>query len=1185
MIYLFENYSLDTDRRELRRGGHLVAVEPQVFDLLRYLICNRERVVSKDDLIAEVWKGRIVSESTLSSRITAVRHAVGDTGEKQRLVRTAPRKGYRFVGEVRVGQWSPDAITAKPAAPRGPDEAGTPLRPPLDAPADHVPKRVDEKDDSCGLVGERKHVTVLCADLKPSLELIAERDPEEALKILDAVVKVMTQAVHRYEGTVILVTGDGITALFGAPLAHEDHAVRACYAALQIREAVKRYAERLQPAPGAPILVRAGLNSGEVVTHPIASDVRREYRAMGQASRLAARLGQIAPPGTLLVSAETLRLAEGHVQVTALDPASTSGQGEAVYELVGAGPAQTRFQALTARGLTSFVGRSTEMGQLERVQARAQQEHGQVVTIIGEPGLGKSRLLHEYIRSHRTSDWLVLESASVSYRMATSYLPVIELLKTYFKIADSDAVSAMRNKVVERVLDLDRALAPDLTALLALLDIPVEEASWQALDSALRRQRTLDALKRLFLRESQRQPVIWAFEDLHWIDSESQAFLETLIDGLASAPLLLILTYRPEYEHHWGGKSYYTQVRLNALSPETTEEFLHNLVGDDVSLIPLKGLLPKHGNPFFLEESIRTLVETSLLEGQRGGYRLVGPVQELRIPSTVQAILAARIDRLPARAKRLLQAASIVGKEVPHAILQPIAGLADDELRRGLAELREAEFLYERRLFPDLEYTFKHALTHEVTYGSLLAEQRRALHRQIVDVMERLYPDRLTEYIEQLAHHAFKGEVWEKAVSYLRQAGAKAFARSAHREAATYLEQALAALDDLPETRETLEQAIDIRFDLRGSLTPLGGELEQAFGYLREAEGLARRLDDQRRLGWVWIYMSVNLWLAGHATEARTVAQRAHALAETLEDLPLRVAASYYLGTTCLTLGDHSGAEAFLRTTVQPLQGELSRERFGLSVFLAATSRGYLAWTLAERGEFQEGIAYGQEGVRMGEAIDHPYSLAVACWGLAHLYDVKGEFEQACPLLERALALAHDWNITYFTPNVMTSLGHVYAWSGRIGEGVSWLEQALASGESPGINITFHSKGVVQRGEAFLLAGRVEDARACADRALTLAREDSARGYEARALHLLGEIAAHYDGSNGTTAEAHYGAAIVLASELGMRPLVAHCHLGLGKHYRRTGEAIKAQEHLTTATAMYREMGMSFWLQKAEALG
>src|SRR5215470_3340614 len=371
-------------------------------------------------------------------------------------------------------------------------------------------------------VGECKHVTALYADLKDSLELVAQRDPEEALGILEAVLKLMTQAVHRYEGTVNLITADGIMALFGVPLAREDHAVRACYAALQLQGAVKRYAQERGHVLGIPIQVRAGLNSGEVVIRPIANDVRTEYRAMGQTMHLAARLGQIAAPGTLLVSVETFRLAEGHIHVKALELANVAGGGEVAYELVGASEAQTRFRALAARGLTGFVGRSAEIEQLERVRARVQRGHGQVVAIVGEPGLGKSRLVYEFIHSHHLQGWLALESACVSYSMAASYQPVVDMLRNFFGIEVSDDIGAIRNKVVSRLPNVDQVFAPDLSAFIALLDIPVEEPSWLALDAMQRRQQTLDALKRLILRQSQQQPVILVCEDLHWVDGETE---------------------------------------------------------------------------------------------------------------------------------------------------------------------------------------------------------------------------------------------------------------------------------------------------------------------------------------------------------------------------------------------------------------------------------------------------------------------------------------------------------------------------------------------------------------------------------------------------------------------------------------------------------------------------------------
>ena len=784
----FASFTLDLDRLCLFGPDGQVALRPKSFEVLRYLLGQTGRVVDKEEVIEAVWLDVTVTDESLTRCISEIRRAIGD--ESQRIIKTVPRRGYLLDVPVSAGDVAA-VLAPQVNGIRAPDN--------FMASADHSLKHGLETIDRDTLVGERKHVTVLCADLKGSLELAARRDPEEALKIFEAVLPLMTQVVDRYEGTVNLVTGDGITALFGLPLAHEDHAVRACYAALELQEAVKRYTEGSRHRAEVPILVRAGLSSGEVVVRSIRHGLRTEYRAMGETTHLAARLEQIATPGTLLISTETLRLAEGHFQVKALEPVNANDLSEPAYELVGAGPVQTRFQALAARGMTGFVGRGAEMEQLERVQAKVQQGHGQVVTIIGEPGLGKSRLVHEFVRRHRISNWLVLETASVSYRKTTSYLPVIDLLKKYFNIAASDGVGVIRDKVARQLLDLDPTLAPDLPPLLALLDIAVEEPSWQALDATQRRQRTLNSLKRLFLRKAQQQPTALVFEDVHWIDRETQAFLETLIDSVACTSLLLILTYRPEYEHPWAGRSYYTQLRLDVLSPEMTEEFLRKLVGDDASLIPLKQRLPKQGNPLFLEESIRSAIESDVLEGNRGAYRLVGPLQDLQMPPTVQAILAARIDRLPARDKRLLHAASVVGKDIPHAILQPVAGLEEDELRDGLAKLREAEFLYEARLFPDLEYAFKHALTHEVAYGSLLFEQRRALHRRIVSVIKRLYPDRLTEHVEQLAHHAVQGELWEEAVGYLRQAGNKAETRSALHDARAWFEQALVALQRLPE--------------------------------------------------------------------------------------------------------------------------------------------------------------------------------------------------------------------------------------------------------------------------------------------------------------------------------------------------------------------------------------------------
>jgi class 3 adenylate cyclase/tetratricopeptide (TPR) repeat protein len=1055
------------------------------------------------------------------------------------------------------------------------------------SPRSYTPQLLAEKilTSRASLEGERKLVTILFADLKSSMALFADRDPEEARKLLDPVIDHMMEAVHRFEGTVNHVMGDGIVALFGAPLAHEDHAVRGCYAALRMQETVKRYAEDVRRNEGIPIQIRVGLNSGEVVVRSIGSDLRMDYTVVGQTTNVAARMEQMAVPGSILMTADSLALAEGYVQVTPLGPLKVKGLELPLeaFELTGASAVRSRLHAAAARGLTRFVGRVNELDQLRQALERAGGGHGQVVAVVGEPGVGKSRLYWEFARSHRTKGWRIVESSSVSYGKATSFLPIIDLLRAFFQIEAGDDARKVREKVTGKLLSLDRSLDPYLAALLWLLDAPSEDPQWQRLGPPQRRQLALEGVKRLLLRESRVQPLLVLFEDLHWIDAETQALLDRLVESLPTARLLLLVNYRPEYQHAWSSKSYYRQIPIEPLPLASAEELLGSLLGTDVALQPIKRLLVERteGNPFFLEESIRTLVETKALTGERGAYRLAREAQTLQIPPTAQAILAARIDRLSAEDKRLLQAASVIGKDVPFGLLQTVGDLPEDELRRGIAHLQAAEFLYEARLFPDLEYTFKHALTHDVAYASLLQDRRRTLHSRIAEAIERLYPDRLTEHLDRLAHHAFRGELWERAVSYLRRAGDKAFARSAGRAALAYFEQALTAVAHLPETRDTLEQAIDIRFDLRTALLPLA-EFARIDSYLREAEILARKFDDQRRLGWVSAYMSGNeLGTGGPAGAVLALAQKVQAIAETLADVPLQVAARYFRLAAYHLAGEYRRAEDACRQLIQSLEGDRTRERFGLPVFPAVWARCYLARTLAERGVFEEGEAHGKDALGIAEAVDHPFSLVFACLGLAYVEDLRGAVTQADRLLERAMAQCRDWNITIWDPIAMACLGRSYAESGRVTEGVDLLERALAAHESAGIGYS-HSMSLVQLGEAYLLADRAVDARNCADRAVMHARRRGERGYEAWAIRLQADVASHAECRDVAAADLRYGVAIALARELGMQPLAAACHLSRGRLHRCAGTRHEAQAHLTAAAAMYREMNLPFWVQKTD---
>ena len=1078
-------------------------------------------------------------------------------------------EGVRFCGQCGLSVESQRAGQTRFASP----EAYTPR---------HLAEKI--RTSRTAIAGERKQVTVLFADLKGSMELLADRDPEETRKLLDPVLEHMMDAVHHYEGTVNQVMGDGIMALFGAPVAHEDHAVRACYAALRMQESVKRYAEEIRRAEGIPIQIRVGLNSGEVVVRSIGSDLHMDYTAVGQTTHLAARMEQMATPGTVLTTAETFKLVEGWVETRPLGPMPVKGLEAPleVYEVVGAGAARSRLQASARRGLSRFVGRAPELDQVREAIERAAAGRGQVVAVVGEPGVGKSRLFHEVTHAVSRPEWLVLESRSISYGKATPYLPITDLLKGYFQIEARDAARQIREKVTGKILTLDSALEPTLPALLTLLDVPTDEARWQSLDPSQRRQRTLDAVKSLLLRESQAQPLLLVFEDLQWVDSETQAFLDSLVESLPLARIALLVNYRPEYSHGWAGKSYYSRLRLNTLQADGAGELLEVLVGDEAGLDPIKQLLIARtgGNPFFLEESVRTLVETGALAGERGSYRTVRPLSSIQVPATVQAILAARIDRLPALEKRLLQSASIIGKDVPLALLQALEEMPEEELRRGLAHLQSAEFIYETSLFPDLEYTFKHALTHEVAYGALLNEQRKALHARLVSVIERMTPGRLAEQVDRLAHHALQGGLWDKAVLLFRKAGAKAAGRSAYREAATCFEQALLALDGLPEGRGRSEKAVDLRFDLHNALIPLG-EVGRMLGALEEAEQVATALGDQRRLGQVAAYMTQCYWWTGKPERAVESGQRALTIAQTLGDRALEALATQRLGQAYASLGEYRRAvDAFGRQLARG-EAEPSRERPGAAGLRAAASRAWMAWCLAALGDFAESGAHAEEAVRLAEAAQHDLSLAMTYSGAGRPHLIQGNFPTAISWLTRSAEICRRANFAPLFFLVACDLGQAYALSGRVSEGVALLEEAAAQSAAMRLMPT-HAWNVTMLAEAYLFAGRREDAARDVQRGLAMARAHKQRWLEAEGLRILGEILASAERPDMEAARADFEEAARIARDLDLRPLLGRCLLASGRLARRAGGG-GAREYLSQAAALFSEMGMRSWLERAEA--
>ncbi|HKC08858.1 MAG TPA: AAA family ATPase [Methylomirabilota bacterium] len=1049
------------------------------------------------------------------------------------------------------------------------------------SPEAYTPRHLAERilTSKSAIEGERKQVTVLFADLKGSMELLVDRDPEEARKVLDPVLEHMMEAVHQYEGTVNQVMGDGIMALFGAPLAHEDHAVRACYAALRMQEAVKRHSDEARAAEAIPIQIRVGLNSGEVVVRSIGSDLRMDYTAVGQTTHLAARMEQMATPGTILTTAETFRLAEGYVEGRSLGPMPVRGLEVPfeVFEVTGAGHARSRLQASARRGLSRFVGRAPELDQLHRALGQAEAGRGQVVAVVGEPGVGKSRLFHEITHAVSRPRWLVLEGRALSYGKGTPYLPIADLLKGYFQIEARDGEREIAGRVQAGLRALDPGLEPSLPAFLALLDVPTEDARWRALDPSQRRQRTLEAVKVLLLRESQRQPLLLVFEDLQWMDSETQALLDGLVESLPRARMLLLANYRPEYRDGWGGKTYYARLRLNTLAHESADELLQALLGVEPGLAPLKHLLigRTEGNPFFLEESVRALVETGALEGVRGQYRAARPLSANQVPATVHSILAARVDRLPAREKRLLQSASVIGKDVPFALLQALDDAPEEELREALTHLQAAEFLYETSLFPDLEYTFKHALTHEVTYGALLHRTRRALHARLVSVIERLDTGRLAEQVDRLAHHALQGGLWDQAVLLYRKAGAKAAAHSAYREAVACSEQALHALTNLPPGKERDEREVDLRLDLHNALTP-HGEVVRMLETLHEAERVATALGDQRRLGQIAAYMTQGYWWSGQPDRAVESGRRALAIAGTLGDRGLAAIATLRLGQAYLSLGEYRQAiDAFARNVATP-----ESKPTGGAALRSAAAHAFMAWSLAYLGEFAEAAGHAQEAERLAESAQHDLSLALAYAGAGRPHLVQGNFPLAVSWLGRSVEICRRANFEPLFLLVASDLGQAYALSGRVEEGVALLAEATAQSAALNLRPT-HAWNLTMLAEACALAGRPAEALAHVERGLAMARANRQRWLVAEALRILGQLRSA-EGAAGP-ARAALEEAAGIAQDIGLRPLLGRCRLSLGEALLRAGDVEAGRGQLEQAAGLFRAMDMRFWLGRAGA--
>jgi len=1054
------------------------------------------------------------------------------------------------------------------------------------------------------------------------MELMEELDPEEARTIVDPALKLMIDAVHRYGGYIVQSTGDGIFALFGAPVAHEDHPQRALYAALRMQEEMRRYAERLRAESGINLQVRVGVNTGEMVVRSIQTgEGHTEYTPIGHSTGLAARLQTLANPGAVVVSESVRRLAEGYFQLKPLGPARIRGVNEPVeiFEVTGLGPLRTRLQVASRRGLTKFVGREREMEALGDAGGRAKAGHGQIVAAMAEAGTGKSRLLFEF-KAKNQSGWMVLEAFSVSHGKASAYLPVIDLLHGYFGIDADDDSRKRREKVAGKVAILDRSLEDTLPYLFGLLGIVEGEDPLAQMDGQIKKRRTLDAIKRILLRESMNQPLMVIFEDLHWIDEQTQALLNLLADSIGTAKILLLVNYRPEYSHQWGSKTYYTQLRLDPLGKESADEMLSALLGlptspasaaeaadanrersgadiyvgervrvtDDLAALKRLIIERTEGNPFFMEETVQMLLDEGALVRDGGAVKLNRPVSELRIPPTVQGILAARIDRLAPDTKELLQTLSVMGREFPMSLIRVVVPKSDDELNRMLGDLQLAEFIYEQPAVGDTQYVFKHALTQEVSHNSVLLERRRQLHERIGGAIETVFTASLEDHLPELAYHYSRSANRAKALEFLHRAGEQAFRRASYSEAESYFAAALEVVSAVPDSAERDARELRLRGSFAQALGVTKGwgapevlEMNSRARALAEKTGNLSELVQQ-----LWVGASYAQAKGDHFSEAALADQTLETAQR--EGSPISLGLAHQMSLfSRFFLGDFVGAEehfargrAFLEAPGFPQIGAPGFLQTGALVGAVVGTFGQGGWNAWITGRAD---AARERDERMRRALAgaqrNPYATAAAQISAANLHAMLRDFARAEALAAEALASCDEHGLLDFAFYARTPLGLARAELGHAAEGVALLRQALAGATERG------TRGLITvlltyLAEAQALDGAVADALRTIDDALQANPQEFFLRPET--LRVRGELRLR-QGDRGL-AEADFREAISLAQKMSAKAWELRAATSLARLLRDNNRRDEARAMLAEIYNWFTEGFDTADLKDAKAL-
>ncbi|GGO84046.1 adenylate/guanylate cyclase domain-containing protein [Marinobacterium nitratireducens] len=1042
-----------------------------------------------------------------------------------------------------------------------------------------------------GTEGERKTITVLFADMAGSTAMVHDRDPEDARRLIDPVLALMMEAVHHYQGHVAKSLGDGILALFGAPIGCEEHAQRALYAALRMQEAMRHYGNQVRLEDGVSLQIRVGVHTGEVVVRAIRTeDLHVDYDPVGHTINIASRLEGIAAPGSVLVSDETYRLAEGYFRFKTLGATAFKGVPEplVVHEVLGSSPLRTRLQVAASRGLARFIGRREELAQMRSALHRACAGNGQIVGVVGEPGVGKSRLFYEFKHALEPSS-LVLETYSVSHGKAFPYLPLIELLKNYMQILPQDDERQRREKVTGKALTLESGLEDCLPYLLYLLGLCDATSPLPQMDLNIRRRRTFDAIKRLLLRESLKQPLILIFEDLQWLDRETEAFIDFFADALAGARVLLLVNFRPEYPQGLGYRSHYTQLQLEPLGQDETGELLETLLGPDASLAPIKPLIMKQteGNPFFLEEVFQTLLEEEVLSGAPGHCRLERMPATLHIPTTVQGVLTTRIDRLAKPEKELLQTLAVIGKAFVWSLVSRLSDWPEDELQGLLSRLQAGEFIYEHPAFPEVEYNFKHGLTQEVAYGSLLKGRRSQLHERTGQAIEALYRHRLDDHFGELAHHYSRSGNVAKAIEFQYKAGVQAAQRSANREAAVQLGDALAMLQQLPAGSERDHLELEIQLVLGAAQMSVCGigsaKVEQAY---TRALSLCRELQETQQLFPVLVGLRRYYTMRANFQTAQELAEQLLRLAGREQDEEYRLQAHFAMAAVLLFRGRLDDARRHFEQCTSIGDPEAHRAQvFCYSIEPGMLSHCYLGWILWYRGYADQALAQCENVANQARESSPPFVLAEVFDVLAELHQLRGEAAAAQEWADAAMTLSSDEGLPYWLARGSVLSGWALARQGQHRNGIARIRDGLRHYESSG-GLLMYPRYLALLSEALGAAGRVRVALKALATARTQAEASGERMYLAEILRQEAELMLAQGGGPEPEQQAERCLlqAIDTAQEQDARALKLRAATSLARLWRRQGKTVHALRMLRDSYRPFTEGFDTADLREARSL-